>query len=241
MKTLDYIRVVLVQPTHPGNIGATARAMANMGLSNLVLVDPADFPSPIASARAAGAEAILDGAAVVSDLDQAIAECSLVIGTTARSRSIQWPEKTPALAMESVLSGDHNQVAFLFGRESSGLTNQELERCQFLIRIPVEDSFSSLNLASAVTVVLYELRKQALDKDHFVAPTSDKLATAAEMRGFFEHMDRFVEKIEFSDGRSSKLQRKMARMFNRIQMYAQEVRMLRGLFKAVEDKLDGKY
>ena len=241
MKTLDYIRVVLVQPTHPGNIGATARAMANMGLSNLVLVDPADFPSPIATARAAGAESILDGAVVVSDLDQAIGECTLVIGTTARSRSIQWPEKTPALAMESVLSGDHDHIAFLFGRESSGLTNQELERCQFLIRIPVEDSFSSLNLASAVTVVLYELRKQALDKVNFVASTSDKLATAAEMRGFLEHLDQFVKKVEFSDGRSSKLQRKMARMFNRIQMYAQEVRMLRGLFKAVEDKLDGKY
>lgn len=241
MKTLDYIRVVLVQPTHPGNIGATARAMANMGVSRLVLVDPVDFPSPIATARAAGAEAILDGALVVEDLDQAISDCTLVIGTTARSRSIQWPEKSPASATKSVLSGGHEHVAYLFGRESSGLTNQELERCQFLIRIPVEESFSSLNLASAATVILYELRKQAIDQVPFTASVTDALATASEMRDFLDHMDRFVKRVEFSDGRSSKLQRKMARMFNRIQMYAQEVRMMRGLFKAVEDKLDGKY
>lgn len=241
MKTLDYIRVVLVQPTHPGNIGATARTMANMGLSKLVLVDPVDFPSPIATARAAGAEAILDGVEVVDNLDQAISDCTLVIGTTARSRSIQWPEKTPEAATKSILSGEHEHVAYLFGRESSGLTNQELERCQFLIRIPVEESFSSLNLASAATVILYELRKQAIGEVAATAPVSDKLATASEMRGLLEHMDRFVKKVEFSDGRSSKLQRKMARMFNRIQMYAQEVRMMRGLFKAVEDKLDGKY
>ncbi len=241
MKTLDYIRVVLIQPTHPGNIGATARVMANMGLSQLVLVDPVDFPSPIASARAAGADAVLDNARVVKDLDQAIADCTLVIGTTARSRSIQWPEKSPAEAAKAQLAGRHQRVAYLFGRESSGMTNQELERCHFLIRIPVEESFSSLNLASAVTVILYEIRKHVSESVPSAETGVDKLATAEEMRGFFEHLERFVEKIEFSDGRSSKLHRKMARLFNRVHMYAQEVRMMRGLFKSVEDKLDGKY
>ena len=117
--------------------------------------------------------------------------------TTARSRSIQWPEKTPAQATESVLSGVHEHVAFLFGRESSGLTNLELERCQFLVRIPVEESFSSLNLASAVTIILYELRKRAMADLPFVASTADKLATAEEMRGFLEHMERFVKRVEF--------------------------------------------
>lgn len=241
MKTLDYIRVVLIQPTHPGNIGATARAMANMGVSQLVLVDPVDFPSPVATARAAGADAILENALVVDSLDTAVADCTLVIGTTARSRSIKWPEKSPSEAVETLNTGQHSQIAYVFGRESSGLTNQELERCHFLIRIPVEESFSSLNLASAVTVILYEIRKQLLQSTEEMPVKSDKLATAEEMRHFLEHLEQFVKKMEFSDGRSSKLQRKMARMFNRIHMYAQEVRMVRGLFKSVEDKLDGKY
>jgi len=160
MSKLDYIRVVLIQPSHPGNIGATARAMGNMGISNLILVNPADFPSPIANARAAGADLILENARVVETLDEAIADCELVIGTTARSRSIQWPEVSPSVAAERVVTSLPRSTALLFGRESSGMTNEELERCQYLIRIPVDEAFSSLNLGSAVTVILYELRKQ---------------------------------------------------------------------------------
>ncbi len=239
MKELEYIRVVLIQPTHPGNIGATARAMANMGVSDLVLVDPADFPSPVANARAAGADKILETARVVCDLDHAISDCSLVIGSTARQRSIRWPEQSPSAAMAEVLNHHQSAVAILFGRESSGLTNQELERCHSLIRIPVEDSFSSLNLASAVTVILYELRKQILCTTPAMKSTRDKLASADEMRHFYAHLQQLVEKTEFNDGRSAKLHRKMSRMFNRIKMYEQEVRMMRGLFKSVEGKIDG--
>jgi len=190
MSKLDYIRVVLIQPSHPGNIGATARAMGNMGISDLVLVNPAEFPSPIANARAAGADLILENARVVDHLDEAIADCELVIGTTARSRS-----------------------------------NEELERCQFLIRIPVDEAFSSLNLGSAATVILYEIRKQFLEVDNAesaVSGKSDRLATAEELRHFYEHLQQFIEKVEFSDGRSTKLQRKMARLFNRSEMNAQE-------------------
>ncbi len=237
MKELEYIRVVLIQPTHPGNIGATARAMANMGISRLVLVDPADFPSPVANARAAGADAILDAAQVVSNLDQAISDCTMVIGTTARQRSIRWPELTPEEAMQSLLQTRDSETAIIFGRESSGLTNQELERCHNLIRIPVELEFSSLNLASAVTVILYELRKQITASMPKISQSKDKLASAEEMRHFYNHLQEFVETTEFSDGRSAKLQRKMSRMFNRIQMYQQEVRMMRGLFKSVEEKI----
>jgi len=242
MSKLDYIRVVLIQPSHPGNIGATARAMANMGLSNLVLVNPADFPSPIANARAAGADTILENAAVVDSLDNAISDCELVVGTTARSRSIQWPEKTPEEAAARVVAESGRNVAILFGRESSGMTNDELERCQFLIRIPVNENFSSLNLGSAVTVILYEIRKQFIAQEGPINPASkEKLATAEELRHFYQHMEEFIARIEFSDGRSTKLQRKMARLFNRAEMNAQEVRMLRGLFTSVSDKLDGKY
>ncbi len=244
MKALDYIRVVLIQPTHPGNIGATARAMANMGISQLVLVDPVDFPSPVATARAAGADRLLDDARVVPSLDEAIADCTLVIGSTARSRSIQWPEKTPEesagfIADELARAGE--PVALLFGRESSGMTNEELERCQYLVRIPVDAEFSSLNLASAVLVMLYELRKKLSFGDAGSTEEGDQLANAEELRHFYDHLQAFVQRIEFSDGRSSKLHRKMTRLFNRVRMYNQEVRMLRGLFRSVEDKLDGKY
>ncbi len=246
MKALDYIRVVLIQSTHPGNIGATARAMANMGVSDLVLVDPADFPSPVATARAAGADHVLDKARVVSTLDEAIADCALVIGSTARLRSIQWPEKTPEEAAaeigeEFVSQGDAAPIALLFGRESSGMTNGELERCRFLVRIPVEESFSSLNLASAVLVMLYELRKSLVSREIAPVAGGDRLASAEEMRHFYDHLQAFVTRIEFSDGRSSKLHRKMTRLFNRVSMYTQEVKMLRGMFRSVENKLDGKY
>ena len=160
MKELDYIRVVLVQPTHPGNIGAAARAMANMGVAELVLVQPRDFPSPEATARAAGADHILDNAVVVDDLDQAIADCALVIGASARSRTIQWPQLPPAKAMKKAAqTARHARVALLFGRESRGLTNLELERCHYLVRIPVDPAFPSLNIAAAVMVLLYELRR----------------------------------------------------------------------------------
>ena len=244
MSKLDYIRVVLIQPTHPGNIGATARAMANMGLRDLVLVDPVDFPSPVANARAAGADQILDQAKVVSSLDQAIADCTLVIGTTARSRSIQWPEHEPQIAAEQVAAHNGGPVALLFGRESSGMTNEELERCRFLIRIPVNPDFMSLNLGSAVTVILYEMRKHCLtglQAEGSPSHNKDRLAKAEELRHFYQHLEEFVQRVEFSDGRSGKLHRKMARLFNRIELFEQEVRMLRGLFRSIEDKLDGKY
>lgn len=246
MKQLDYIRVVLIEPSHPGNIGAIARAMANMGVSRLTLVKPADFPSPVATARAAGADNILQNAAIVTTIDQALKDCTLVIGASARPRSIQWPEETPATAVATLLQVQHSAAALVFGRESSGLTNAELERCHYLARIPVEQSFASLNLAAAVSVILYELRKQvtALPPPQFapLAPLApqyerERLASADDMRHFYAHLQRFVELIEFSDGRSTKLHRKMTRMFNRIQMYEQEVRMMRGLFKSVEQKL----
>ena len=236
MKELNYIRVVLIEPTHPGNIGATARAMANMGVSELALVNPYQFPSPIANARAAGADEILDNAKVYSSLDDALKDCRLVIGTTARDRSIAWPVLEPREAMEKAWQAAHlAEVAICFGRESRGMTNDELERCQYLVRIPVEESFASLNLGSAVMVLLYELRRSALGETGVKPANSDEpLASADGMRRFYEHLYEVLDLIEFADGRSTKLHRKLSRLFNRATPYESEINMMRGILTAVE-------
>ena len=246
MKELDYIRVVLVEPTHPGNIGATARAMANMGVGKLVLVQPRDFPSGEASARAAGADHILNNALVVDELDEAISDCALVIGASARLRSITWPNLPPAEAMEEVAkTARHAHAALLFGRESRGLTNRELDRCHYLVRIPVEPAFPSLNIASAVMVLLYELRNamarvvgDAADSETGVPEQRpEPRAVAEEMRHFYRHLQELLGVLQFSDHRSEKLHRKLTRLFNRAQPYAREIRMLRGIFTAVAKKI----
>lgn len=243
MKELDYIRVVLVQPTHPGNIGATARAMANMGVARLALVQPRDFPSAEATARAAGADLVLDNAMVVDDLDQAIADCALVIGASARPRAIEWPQLPPAQAMEKAAqTARHAHAALLFGRESRGLTNRELERCHYLVRIPADPAFPSLNIASAVMVLLYELRsamERALANggDTETPESSDQRAVAEEMQYFYQHLHRLLATLQFGDGHSDKLHRKLTRLFNRARPYAQEIRMMRGIFTAVEEKI----
>ena len=158
--SLQSIRVVLVNTSHAGNIGGAARAMKNMGLSRLVLVDPEDFPSPNAVARASGATDILDSAEIVATLEEALVGCSLVLGTSARDRRIPWPlldpRETGTVCLEQVERG--GEVALVFGREYAGLTNEELQRCQYHVHIPSDPDFSSLNLAAAVQVLAYEVR-----------------------------------------------------------------------------------
>ncbi len=249
MKALDYIRVVLIQPTHPGNIGAAARAMANMGVARLTLVQPREFPSPQATARAAGADSILDNAVVVDELDHAIADCALVIGASARPRSIRWPRLAPPQAMQKAAqTARHAPVALLFGRESRGLTNRELDRCHYLVRIPADPQFSSLNLASAVMVLLYELRRAAEqaagdeagndETANDKANATEVRAVAEEMQNFYQHLQRLLTTLQFSEGRSAtNLHRKLTRLFNRARPYAQEIRMLRGIFTAIEEKI----
>ena len=249
MKELNYIRVVLVEPTHPGNIGAVARVMGNMGVGQLMLVNPMDFPSPVASARASGADYILEAATICENLDQALADCTRIFGATARRRSIEWPSLAPWEAMQTAchdaLSGA--RVAIVFGRESSGLRNQELDRCHHLVRIPVDDEFSSLNLGAAVAVMLYELRKSTLMIDrrsdrnasgrNGKAPSKkavESIATAEEMQGFYVHMEQVLHQIEFIDGRSSKLMRKIIRLFNRAHPSREEINLLRGILSSIE-------
>ena len=156
--SLANIRIVLVNTSHPGNIGACARAMKTMGLSALTLVQPKIFPSAEAIARAAGAEDILDNASVCDSLGQALSGCVLVIGSSARARTIEWPLLIPReCASRLVQEAAHAPVALVFGREHSGLSNEELDRCHFLTRIPANPAFASLNIASAVQVFAYEI------------------------------------------------------------------------------------
>lgn len=238
MKELNYIRVVLIEPSHPGNIGATARAMANMGFNQLMLIKPKAFPSPIANARAAGADHILENAQVFDHLDQAIANCTLVLGTTSRYRTIEWQSLNPRVAMgKAATHATHSHVGILFGRESSGLTNDELERCHHLVRIPVEDEFASLNLGAAVMIMLYELRISLLEGKNISPTVNEPLATATDMQNFYTHLRQVLQLIAFSDGRSTKLQRKLTRLFNRAHPYDQEIKMLRGILSAIEGKV----
>lgn len=251
MQQLKNVQVVLVEPAHPGNIGATARAMANMGLSQLVLVNPKMFPNETASARAAGADSILEQARVCDSIDEALANSVFVLGTTARSRRTAWPVLTPKPAMEHVcqlLHSEQTPISICFGRERTGLTNEELERCHALVWIPVNPDFSSLNLGSAATVILYELRQALLSFEqqkvlpdidqqlHTVA--SEPLAPNHMLRDFYHHLEAVLYQIEFFDGRSSKLIRKFTRLFNRSHMTMKEVNMLRGVLSEVQRKLD---
>jgi tRNA (cytidine32/uridine32-2'-O)-methyltransferase len=237
---LNRIRIVLVQPSHGGNIGGCARAMKNMGLTRLVLVAPEEFPGEEASARAAGADDLLAQAQVCATLDAAIADCHLVIGASARERRIAWPMLAPDQAAQRLVAAATNQeVAVLFGRERTGLTNDELDRCQFLVNIPANPEFSSLNLACAVQVIAYEIRR-ALTADPAAAPVDaaemlgEPLATSAEVQRFYRHLDQVMVASGFLDPHNPRLlRRRIMRLFNRVELTSNEVNILRGILSAV--------
>ena len=160
------IRIVLVNPSHPGNVGAVARAMKNMGLSQLVLVDPQEFPDPRAMWRAARAKDLVEKAVVVKTLDEAIGDCHFVVGTSARERRIPWPMVEPPECVEQIFQQPkESNIAVLFGREDSGLSNDELQRCNLHVNVPTSDAYRSLNLAMAVQIFCYEIRMRSLRKN----------------------------------------------------------------------------
>lgn len=241
MNALQDIRIVLIRPTHPGNIGGVARAMKNMGLSSLYLVAPKEFPSPVATTRAAGAHDLLLATKVVDRLEQAIGDCSLVIGTSARQRSIGWPQLSPQEAMSRCYAESLSaSAAIVFGQESIGLTNCEVDCCQFLVNIPTDDRFRSLNLVSAVQIMTYELRLAYLRATPDVSadkPVASpmRLATVAELTGFFEHLEQVLSEFEFLKARPpTKLLRKLIRLFNRARPTQEEINILRGVLTAVQ-------
>jgi len=233
---LQNIRVVLVNTSHPGNIGGAARAMKNMGLSRLVLVQPKEFPAADASARASGADDVLANAQVVDSLEDALVGCSLVMGTSARERSIPWPLIDPrecgAKAVAHGTGGE--EIALVFGREHAGLTNEELQRCHFHVHIPSNPDFSSLNLAAAVQVLSYEVRMAWLAVEGS-APQAEKvdaseLATMDEMELFYEHLEKTLVDIGFLDPEKPKhLMARLRRLYGRSSVERPEMSILRGI------------
>jgi tRNA (cytidine32/uridine32-2'-O)-methyltransferase len=235
---LDNIVIVLVETSHPGNIGAVARAMKNMCMKHLVLVSPKLFPCADATSRASGADDILASAVVCSTLQEAIADCQIVIGSSARCRTISWPEITPRECAEKLsLDARDNKVAIVFGRESSGLKNEELDLCQYLLRIPCNPDYSSLNLAAAVQVICYELF--VASGQRYDVPIGDKgeipLATADQMESYYEHLAQALSDIGFMHPDKSKtIMRRLRRVYNRIQLDTKELDILRGILKMAQ-------
>lgn len=238
---MNNIRIVLVNTSHPGNIGATARAMKNMGLSRLYLVEPKIFPSDEAVSRASGATDILDAAEVVATLDEAIGDCQLVIGSSARERHIPWPLVDPRQAAELVAE-QQSETALVFGREDRGLTNDELQRCHYHVHIPAVEAFSSLNLAAAVQVVAYEMRMQMLQRENgkTIETKWDRpMASVEELENMLTHLESVLGGTEFLDPKTpGKVMTRFRRLFQRAQLDQQEVGMLRGVFSSVDKLLD---
>ncbi|MBJ39508.1 MAG: tRNA (cytosine(32)/uridine(32)-2'-O)-methyltransferase TrmJ [Gammaproteobacteria bacterium] len=228
------IRVVLVETTHPGNIGAAARAMSNMGLTSLVLVNPREHPVDKARWRAASAVDVVDGARVVETVDEAIAGCELVVGTSARDRRIPWPMLDPRECGAKIATEASHNVAILFGRESRGLKNEELQKCHYHVNIPTAEAYSSLNLAMAVQVITYEILMAARE-----APPplewDQPIAGADSVEHFYEHLERTLTDIGFHDPDNPRqLLPRLRRLFNRVRMDQMEVNMLRGILTTVD-------
>lgn len=265
LSALGQIRIVLVEPTHPGNIGSVARAMKTMGLSRLVLVNPKKFPHYEASKLAAGAESVLLSAEVVASTSEAISDCTMVLGTSVRDREVSWPTFSPrqtAANVDQHLCQADRQVAILFGRESSGLTNAEMDLCQSQIRISANQEYSSLNLANAVQIIAYELRMQLLGVEAGLTNSSDGngdskrqsitvtetsivdanarevIATNAQRSGYIEHLQKTLESLDFIRAKPpTVLMRKLTRLYSKANLTVEEIQILRGILSAVESKI----
>jgi tRNA/rRNA methyltransferase/tRNA (cytidine32/uridine32-2'-O)-methyltransferase len=232
---LSNFKVVLVETSHPGNIGAVARAMKNMNMNQLRLVTPKHFPHADATARASGADDVLKHASVHDTLQDAIADCQIVLGASARDRTISWPSFTARESAEKWVNAPQKaNIALVFGRENSGLKNHELDLCHFLLRIPCNQEYSSLNLAAAVQVVCYELF--IASGQELVSEIGDQgeepLASAEQMEGFYQHLQQTMADIGFlQPERSKSIMRRLRRIFNRTQLDTKELDILRGILR----------
>jgi len=231
--TMKQPGIVLINTSHPGNIGATARAMKNMGLGKLCLVEPKQYPSAEATARASGADDLLASAKCFATLEEAVANCELVIGASARSRTLPIPMLEPRSCAELVhQQPDVERVAILFGRERSGLTNEELDRCHHLVQIPTDPDYPSLNIAAAVQVIAYELRIAAGAVEKPDQPEVD-YASMIQMEQFYTHLEHTLVGLEFLDPENPRqLMRRLRRLFNRARPDQNEINILRGILTA---------
>lgn len=239
---LKKIRIVLVNTSHPGNIGATARAMKNMGLSSLYLVEPKEYPTLEAYRRSAGAIDVLDSAVVVKDLNQAIAGCVWVAGTSARLRTIEWPILEPRECVQQCVGYlESGEIAIIFGRENSGLTNEEMEKCNALLHIPTNAEYSSLNLAAAVQVVCYEFRlalvSEKMTKTKSKKHREDALASSDQLDGMYQHLYEALGAVEFfGTNNPDVVMRRLKGLFNRANTTQREVSIVRGICSAMLGK-----
>ena len=234
-----HLRIVLVETSHPGNIGAAARAMKNMGMTNLYLVNPHEFPSEKALYRAAGAADVIENARVVDDLDEAIGDCELVLGTSARDRRIPWPMLDPKAGGDRVVQegAAGRRTAILFGRESRGLKNEELHKCHYHIHIPTGEAYSSLNLAMAVQVICYEILQSSLAGRVKEERWDMAYASTQDMEHLFDHLERTLVQVGFHDPDNPRqLMTRLRRMFNRIRPDQMEVNILRGFLTAINNR-----
>jgi len=232
------IRIVLAGISHPGNIGAAARAMKTMGLERLCLVAPARFPAAEATVMAAGADDVLERAQVFPDVRSAVADCGLVVGTTARARHLPWRVLEPReAAREIAAASPHSEVAVLFGAERTGLTNDELELCQLLLTIPTGSSYGSLNVAMAVQVVAYEILLAARAVSPGAVRGGIALASAVEMERFYGQLEQVLGEIDFRDRTGEgHLMARLRQFFNRAVPDQNEINILRGILTSVQGR-----
>lgn len=245
--TLNSIRIVLVQTYHPGNIGAIARAMKTMGLNELYLVDPREYPAEEASNRAAGALDVLDNATVIGSLQEAIADCTQVFATSARKRNYTRPQVTAEEAAGWIQQNPKEKIAIVFGRERMGLSNEQLGMCQQLLYIPGNPEYDVLNIGSAVQIVCYELfkhfglhRDELTQPDNQYEPESEEFANQQDINRFYQHLESTLSDTGFLvKNHPGEAMQRLQQMFARAQPNAKELRMLRGILGSV-DKLTNK-
>lgn len=256
---LSHVRIVMVNTTLPANIGSALRAMKTMGLSKLVLVAPKTYPHPDIDALAAGATDLIEQIEIVSTLEDAIQDCHLVFGTSARSRTIPWPllDARPAAekSLQAVLN-DQQEVAIVFGREDRGLTNEELALANYHVTIPVNTDYGVLNVAQAIQVICYELRMATLalveqkENTEATMPVTETesmqwdepLVTHEQMQQFYPHIEKMLAEIEFMDPKNPRLlPLRLRRLFGRIQLDRMEYHLLRGIFTRVQAMNNGAW
>jgi TrmH family RNA methyltransferase len=229
------VRIVLIDPSHPGNIGSVARAMKNMALTDLVLVRPRSFPHAEADALAAGADDILARARIVESVAEAISDCGFIAGTTSRPRSYYWEFTTPRdVAARIVAAPAENRAALLFGSERYGLATEDLNHCNVLVRIPANPEYCSLNLAMSVQLIAYEIfmaREQPHSHTQFEMP----LAPSGDVEHFYAHLRQVLNEIDFED-RTGHLMERLRRLFNRAQLDRNELNIMRGILSAVQGR-----
>ncbi|MEO7208466.1 MAG: RNA methyltransferase [Steroidobacteraceae bacterium] len=231
----NLVRIVLIDPSHPGNIGSVARAMKNMALSDLVLVRPRSFPHAESTALAAGADDILAGARVVASVEEAVADCGFIAGTTSRPRSYYWEFTTPRdVAGRIVALSSENRAALLFGSERYGLATEDLNLCNVLVRIPANPEYCSLNLAMSVQLTAYEIfMARELPQSHTQLEMA--LAPSGDVEHLYAHLQEVLNEIDFED-RTGHLMERLRRLFNRAQLDRNELNILRGILSAVQGR-----